>query len=993
MSQQLDAGVLVYFGYPHAHEDDAQRAVRSGLALVEALTQLASAEGQTGLVIRVGIDTGMVILSSTTSAPMQPALAVGSTATQALQLSAMARPGAVVIGEATRQLIQGYFDYKLLADPSPAGSGNSLAAYEVRGESGLQTRLEVGEIQGLTLFVGREAEVALLRERWTYVQEGLRQVVLIRAEAAMGKSRLVQVVKKQVTQGQSIAMEWRCSPYHQHTALYPFLHVIQKALACQATVSQAKPLETLERLLEPRPLPLSETVPLMAALLSLPLPKERYAPLQLAPPRQRERTLEMILALLLAQAAEMPMVFIVEDLHWTDPSTLDFLELLLDQIISALLLVMLTCRPTFAVPWETRPEVTPVVLQRLTQPQVHQMIVQVAGGRGFTAAEVTAQLTEKADGVPLFVEELTRMMVESGQFQETPQGYALKGKLAGLSIPATLQDLLIARLDRLGATKDIVQWGAVLGREFSYELLEAATAYHEGLLREGLMQLVEAGLVFQRGLFPQVHYRFKHALIQDSAYGSLLKRRRQVMHQRVAEVLEAHFPEVVASEPEWLAHHYTEAGLHEQAIPYWQQAGQLASTRSATQETIAHLTQGLKLLATLPETKARWQQELNFQVALGSEWMMAKGYGAPEVERAYGRALHLCQQVADTSQILPVLRGMLLHYRIRGQLQSALQFGEQMLHLASSQSDTIQVMSVHQFLGMVLSSQGKVIAACTHYFQAIAAYLEAPSAELPRYATTVPGVQAYSFLARDLWSLGYPDQAMEHSQTANALVREISHPYSRALALVFSAIMYLWRREPQVAYEQTIDAITLATEHGFAYWGALATSLCGWALAMQGQTEAGLIEIRRSLAVSRAAEIKMVLLFSLLQLADAYGESGNLEAGLETLTEALDEMASIETWFYAPELYCLKGVFLLRQKASDSQQAEGCFQQALKLPQQQETKSFELRSATCLARLWQHQGKCSEARDLLASVYGWFTEGFDTTDLKDAAALLETLRV
>ncbi len=487
-------------------------------------------------------------------------------------------------------------------------------------------------------------------------------------------------------------------------------------------------------------------------------------------------------------------------------------------------------------------------------------------------------------------------------------------------------------------------------------------------------------------------FTFKHALIQDTAYQSLLRRTRQQYHQNIAQVLVEHFPETAEAEPELLAHHYTEADQNEDAISYWQRAGQRAIRRSAYVEAIAHLTQGLALLTTLPETPARLQQELDLQVALGPALMATKGYGAPDVERAYARARELCQQIGDTPQLFPVLRGLMLYYMVGGQLQTASQLGEQLLSLAQSQPEPARLMLAHFMLGSVLFYRGEPASAHTHHTQAIAIYTPQEHRDLAlRYGIDI-GVVSRGYLALELCHLGYLDQAMQYIREARALAQEVSHPYSLAHALVYEVFSHQCRREVQAVEEQAAATTTLATEHGFAFLLSWGTALHGWALAMQGQSEQGLAEIRQGLAAELATGSKLFQPYFLGLLAEAYGEGGHPEKGLNALAEAVIVMDDAEVRSYEADLHRLKGALLLRQAVPDAHQAETCFHQALDIARRQQAKSWELRAATSLARLWQSQGKSQDAYDLLAPVHGWFTEGFDTADLKEAKALLVALR-
>jgi predicted ATPase len=554
------------------------------------------------------------------------------------------------------------------------GLATPLHVAQVVSATEVQQRFDVAAARGLTPLVGREHEVGLLRERWGQVQAGHGQIVVLSGETGIGKSRLVQVVKDEMSSATALRLEYHCSPYHQHSAFYPVIAHLERVLAWRQDETPTDRLRKLEDALRPYPLPLAEVVPLVAAMLLLPLPAERYPPLTLPPQRQKQKTLEALLTWLLALTEQQPVLFVVEDLHWIDPSTLEFLTLLVEQGPTARLLTLLTCRPEFQVPWGLRTHLTPIALQRLPQPQVEAMIARLTGGKALPPA-VLQQVVTKTDGVPLFVEELTKRVLESGLLRETEEHYALTGPLPSLAIPATLHDSLMARLDRLGTVKAVAQLGAVLGRTFAYEVLQAVTPLDEAPLQQALARLVDAELLYQRGAPPQATYLFKHALIQEAAYQSLLKSTRQQFHQRTAQVLETRFPASVETQPELVAQHYSAAGRHEQAIPYWQRAGQQASDRSAHLEAISHVSIGIALLKTLPETPERIQQALSLHIALGAALLKTKGHAAPEVEHAYTQARTLCQQVGETPKLGQVLSGLWTFYLVGSQLHTARELG------------------------------------------------------------------------------------------------------------------------------------------------------------------------------------------------------------------------------------------------------------------------------------------------------------------------------
>jgi predicted ATPase len=654
-------------------------------------------------------------------------------------------------------------------------------------------------------------------------------------------------------------------------------------------------------------------------------------------------------------------------------------------------LTLLTFRPDFSPPWTGRSHLTLVTLPRLPRRQAVEMTGRVAHGKALPS-EVVAQVVAKTDGVPLFVEELTKMVLESGLLQAREDRYELTGLLPPLAIPTTLHDSLMARLDRLATVKALAQLGATLGREFAYELLQAVSPWDEGTLQQGLHQLVAAEFLYQQGLPPQATYRFKHALIQDAAYQSLLKSTRQQYHQRIAQVLAARFPEVAATQPELLAQHYTQAGLTEQAIAYWQRAGQRASERSAHVEAIHHLTKGLELLRTLPDdTPERPQQELTLTIALATPLMATRGYAAPEVGHVYARARELCLQVEGTPQLFPVLWGFYMFSLARAALQTAREMGEQCLTLARNVQDPALLVEAHRALGVTLFHLGSFAAARTHLEQGGALYDPQTHRDHAFLYVTDPKVACLSYGAKLMWILGSPDQALERCQKALTLAQELAHPHSLAQPLCYATYLYQLRGEAAQAYERAEELVALCHEQGFAYWLSEGIVLRGWALAAQGQHKEGIGQMRQGLAASRAAGSELLGSHWLALLVEAYRNAGQSEEGVHLLAEALALVRKHGERYYEAELYRLKGKLLQCASVTNQREAEACFQRALARARRQQAKSWELRAAMSLSRLWQQQGKQDEARELLAPIYGWFTEGFDTADLQEAKALLEAL--
>ncbi len=992
IAQLLGDGLLVYFGYPHAHEDDAQRAVRTSLGILAAMgelnTRLLRDKGIT-LALRLGIHTGLVVVGAMGDG-RQEQLALGEPPNIAARIQGLAVPNTLVISHATQELVQGYFACEALGAHTLRGVSDPVTLYRVLSESGAQNRLDIASARGLTPLVGREQEVELLFERWEQVKVGHGHVVLLSGEGGIGKSRLVHRLKEYVANEPHMQWECRSSPSYQHTALFPLTELFQRMWRFEAQDTPDEKFGKLAHALSHYRLPLEESVQLFAPLLALPLPENAYPPLTLSPQRQRQKTLEAIVTILLEQAERHPMLFILEDLHWTDPSTLEVLYLLIDQIPTASLLTVLTCRPTFQPTWRHRSYLSEVTVNRLSQPQIERMTTHVAGGKPLPP-QVLAQIAEKTDGVPLFVEEITKAILELGHLKEGDGHYELIGSLSTFAIPATLQDSLMARLDRLVTAKAVAQYAAVIGRQFPYDLLQVVSLLDEATLQRELRRLVDAELLYQRGMPPQATYFFKHALIQEAAYQSLLKSTRQHYHQRIAQVLEAQFPETAETQPELLAHHYTETGRTEKAVHYWHQAAQRASDRSAHLEAISHFTTGIELLKTVPETPERTTYALALHIALGAELLMTKGQAAPEVEHTYTQARALCQQVGEPPELVTVLFGLWRFYYARSQLHTARELGETLVHQAHQTPNPALAVIAHSALGSTWFHLGALPAARLHLEEAMALYTPAQRcAPVFRIGHDL-GVGCRAYTARTLWLLGYPAQALTQINGALALAYELSHPYSLAFARCLAAVVAQYCRDVLTVHEHAEAAVALSTEQGFPLWLAYGTSLRGWALAMQGQGEEGTAQVREGIAAFRATGAVILVPYLCTVLAEVYDHLGHTEDGLQVLAEAHTLVEQHEERFWEAEICRLRGVLLLKHPVSPQEEAETWLRRALDVARRQEAKALELRAAMSLARLWQQQGKRQEAHQLLAEIYGWFTEGFDTADLQEAKALVTAL--
>jgi class 3 adenylate cyclase/predicted ATPase len=992
IAQYLGDGLLVYFGYPHSHEDDAQRAVRAALGIVEAMEQPSThlrRQRDVPLSVRVGIHTGIVVVGEIGSGTRHEHLALGETPNLSARLQAIAEPDTVVISATTHRLIERWFVCRDLGVHAVKGTSTPLQVYRVLSDRSVPGGLEAVS-GGVTPLVGRDQELGLLLGRWEQVKDGLGQVVLLSGEPGIGKSRLVRVVKDHIASEPHLRWECRCSAYHQDSALHPLIDLFERALEFGRDETPRERWAKIEAALARRSLAQPETVALWAAFLSVPI-REPHPPLNLSPQRQKQKTLEAIVTLLSALAAEQPLLFIIEDLHWADPSTRELIELVLDQVAAVPILMLLTARPDFRAPWAKRGHLTDLTVHRLTQKQAALMVERMTGGKPLPA-DVLQQIVAKTDGVPLFVEELTKMVLESGLLHEERDRYALTGALPPLAIPSTLRDSLMARLDRLATVKEVAQIGAALGRTFHYELLGAVASVDDATLQRALARLVESELLHRRGVPPDATYIFKHALIQETAYQSMLKSRRQQLHTRIAETLVERFPETAATQPELVAHHYTEAGLAAEAVDYWRKAGRRAIERSANAEAAAHLTRGLEVLEKLPDGSERLGRELDLRTALGPALMAIKGFGSPEVANTYARARELCQRIGDTPKLFAVLRGLWEFYEIRADAETGRELAEQLLQLAEQSGDRTLLVIAHDVVQDTSLWLGEYTKTRAYMERGLALYdPQADRALAFVHGGYDPAMACHCFGGHALWYLGYADRAVTHSREALALADQLAHPPTLVFALSHAAVLHQFRGEPRLAQKRSDAAIALAKEHGFDFWLAHATIPHGWALVQQGHTDEGLAEIVDGLARYQAtgAELERPLWIALL--ADAYARAGRPERGLAAVEEALADVEKTGVRFHEAELRRLKGELLLRGPAPSEDGAAVCFLRAIETARQRQARSIELRAVMSLSRLLQRQGKPEEARRMLAQVYGWFAEGFDTKDLQEARGLLEKL--
>jgi class 3 adenylate cyclase/predicted ATPase len=982
-------GILAYFGYPLAHEDDAERTVRAGLDIIAAVARLETRAAEP-LAVRIGIATGVVVIGDLSrEGALREHAVVGETPNLAARLQALAEPGSIVVAASTRRLLGDLFRLRDLGRHEVKGIAEPVAAWAVEDVSASESRFEAIRAAGLTDFIGREDELDFLLERQRLAWKGEGQIVLISGEAGIGKSRLAAALAERIAGEPHTRLRYQCSPYHTNSALHPFIAQLERAAGFKADDTLEQRLDKLETVLAMGVSRIAGVAPLFAALLSIPF-GERYAPLALSPTQQRRRTLAALLDQFEGLARQQPILLLFEDAHWADATSLELLDLTVERMRQLPVLALFTFRPEFEPPWVGLPNVGTLTLGRLDHNDVESMVAQVTGGR-VLPAEVLKQIVAKTDGNPLFVEELTKAVLEAGILVEDAKGYRLDGPLPPFAIPATLQDSLMARLDRRAPVREIAQIGAAIGREFSYSLVHALVGRDETALKYALAQLEQAELVFRRGEPPEAVYSFKHALVRDAAYESLLKSRRHQLHGQIARALEERFPDVVASEPEIVARHFTEAGLIEPAINYWLKAGNLALGRSANAEAVKHLRQGIELTQSLAPSPERVRKELDFYLALGPAVAATEGDAAPETSRVFSHARDLLGGGGTLAEQMTVLWGAYLAHSMRAEHTAALEVARQCLALAAHHEHPGISALANRFMGQTLHFMGALVDARVHLERTLdlcAANQEAIAA-YRRFGTDDQS-NALSFLAPTLLLLGYPEQCVAAAGQAVSRAQATGHAYSTALALSHVAFLGTVGCDPERAAAYADEAIALSVEHGLTSPDHRARFFRGALLAQNGDPQRGIELMRNAIAAAEGNAERNRRTLYLCHLASAHASLGQPEVSLDLLDEAIQTAEITSERFFEAELYRLRGEMLLT--LGKKGEAEAGLQRALTIAQQQQARWWELRAATSLAKHWHEEGRYVEACSLLQPVYGWFVEGFDTTDLKDAKALLDELR-
>jgi class 3 adenylate cyclase/predicted ATPase len=977
VARYLGDGVLVYFGYPQAHEDDAERAVRVGLEVTTAVSALTP-RADTVLQCRVGLATGLVIvgdLVGTGDAAQEHGI-VGETPNLAARLQARAKPNEVVLDQQTRLLVGDLFEYQDLGAAKVMGFAEPVQIWRALRPRAVASRFEAFHAAAQTPLVGREEEIELLRRRWARAKTGNGQVVLLAGEPGIGKSRITTALQETLEGEPHTTLRWFCSLYRQDSALHPVVSHLEHAAQFDRDDRAQEKLNKLRAVLA---LPSAgQDLMLLAELLSIPT-GDQYPPLGLTPHQKKEKTFEALLRQIELRARLQPLLMVYEDAQWSDPTSREWLDLVVRRMAALPVLLLITFRPEFQSPWNGAAHVTTMMLNRLDRSESSALVQRLLTSRTLSD-KVVSEILERTEGVPLFIEELTKAMVE---------GAGDAGESA-FPVPSSLQASLLARLDRLPAAKPVAQVGSVIGREFGHELLAAVATFIETTLLQGLEELVLAGLAFRRGVPPDATYVFKHALVQETAYSTLLRRRRQELHARITTVLEESHREIVEQQPELLAHHCAHAGLIEKAIDYLSRAGRQSLARSATAEAVAQLRKGLELLSKLPDGPDRWQRELELQSALGAALVASKGNSAPETGQAYIRARELCERLGNIDTLVPVLSGLSTYHQTRSEYGEMRLVADDLLRLGRQQNHTASLLVGNRSMGLCLHQLGRFASAQVHFQEVNKLYIPGTHSSLASLAAFDMRAVALTYLSLASFIRGDVEQAGSLSAQALTWSRNLHHPHNLAFALSYAALLKMLGQPDSATTELLDELTTLTTEHHFPAYMAVANILRGRLLSARGQTTEGLVLIRKGLSASASAGASWNQSCFLGFLARSCEDAGLADDASDALTRALEHANSTDERWFEAELHRQKGEWLIAQRPQHPDEAEACFQRAIEVAQKQQAKLWELRAATSLAQLWRDRRQ-HEARDLLMPVHDSFSGGFDMPDLKRARTLLDAL--
>jgi class 3 adenylate cyclase/tetratricopeptide (TPR) repeat protein len=988
VARYVGDGILTYFGWPTAHEEDAERAVRAALEIVHTVRRASLTED---LSVRIGIATGPVVVGEQAGTGDQSKLAVGSTPNLAARLQGLATTDQIVIAASTRRLVGNTFELTDLGEHDLKGIAEPVHAWRVERALATESRFDAHRSgSDLTPLVGRGEELDLLLRRWSQAKDGEGQVVLLSGEPGIGKSRILGALRQRLEAQGVQALRFQCSPYHVNSAFWPIIDNFELTLKFTREETADAKLDKLEALVVAHYGRSLADVQFVASILSIPC-EARYSPPPMTPQKHKDETLRTLVDITEAAARQQPSVLLFEDAHWADPTTLEVLDLLIDRMRTVPLMIVLTHRPGFQSRWSEQGHVGALNLSKLTRAQSAAMVSALAGGKALPAP-LLEQILIKTDGVPLFVEELSKSILESGELTEAVDHYDYTGSIRAVSVPATLRDSLMARLDRFMPVKQIAQVGAAIGREFSYELIAAVAPMPVAQLDDALARLSESGLAFRRGTPPDAIYTFKHALVQDAAYESLLKGRRQELHGKIARVIEERFQNIKTTEPEVLAHHLTAASLADAAIPIWQAAGELALKRMALTEAISHLDRGLELVSALPRSPQRDSSELGLRSRLGTAWLALKGWPAPEVWTSLHPALALAKSLGRHDVLTPIFWGLTLNVLTQGRVAESLLWTQEMLDMAQATGDADLLIGGHTLACTCYCWAGEFTKAAAHADKVLDLYDDERYRHLADILNQDPKTSAGIFGSICTWILGYPDRASRLSDEKDAHARRRGHPFDLGWGLTIGAHELDHRFDHDDLRKRAEECERLGRENSLpVLWAMHAPREYGLSLIHGGKIAEGIIPLRAGITLWEASGGKVRMPILKAFLAEAIALTGDLDNALNLIDEVIAQVEhpGWEERFCSAEVLRLKGWMLSLN--GDLKGAERNFLASLDWARRQRAKMWELRTSTSLARLWLGQGKRQDAYELLAPVYGWFTEGFDTRDLQEAKALLAEL--
>jgi predicted ATPase/class 3 adenylate cyclase len=993
IARYMGDGALIYFGYPQAREDDTEQAVHAGLALVEAVAKLQPGFDAT-LQACVGIATGTVVVGDilTTAAGAVEHGVLGDTPNLAARLQTVARPGTVAVCPSTHALTAGFFEYRSLGAVPIKGRAEPINVWQPAQALRIRNRFEAQHQRRLTPLLGRDEEIDMLMRRWRSAREGEGRAVLLTGEPGIGKSHITLALGDLLRDERHTTLTYFCSSHHTNSALFPYIDQLERAAGFERADTPAIRLARLEAMLESQALLGNDVVALLANLLSLPASARHPLP-ELDPQKQKEATLAALGSVLEKLAARQPVLMIFEDVHWIDPTSLELLALTVERLPELRVLLLMTARPEFIPPWPGYTHVSTVPLTRLSRKDGAALVQRVTGGKALPT-EVLGQILARTDGVPLFVEELTKTVLESGQLQERSGEYVLEHSLPSLAIPMTLHASLMARLDRLASVRDVAQIAAVIGRDFNYELLSELAGLPKAKLDEALEQLVGAELIFRRGTVPHAVYTFKHALMRDAAYAGLLKSRRAQLHAALAATLEEKYPGLIETQPEILAQHLTEAGLFEQALKYWLQAGRKAAQRSANIEAIAHLQRGLKALASIASGVGRDRTELDFAMALGPCLIATQGPAGGDAMRLFKRARELCVQLGDPQESLQVMFWLTTSSVMRGELPLAQETITALLQRVDALGNRPALLNAMRGSGMICMFMGHIIEAAARIERAYEAF-NASSEEdrlAARAAGQDAGVADLALLSWTLWLLGQPDTAAARIGAALQRAEAIAHPHSQAYACYYASVLYALRGEFVIAQEHAERCLMLSEQHGFRQWHGLSRAVRGICRTLLDQTSSAIDEVYSAVKEYRSSGYQLGITALYVLLGPALIQRGRFEEALEIADGGLGIVQENCEKVFAAELFRLKAQALLHLPAHQRRdKPDVLLEGAIRIAREQQARSLELRAATDLARLSAENGKRDKARELLAPVLAQFQKDSTTRDLAQARVLLDRI--